>query len=473
MTGLFVRRVGLAFGLTLAGSSVAAQGGRFDLERTRTVLSRLIETALKDRGVPSISIALVKGDSIVWKAAFGYANVRTKTPATTETLYSTGSTFKSATATAIMQLVEQGKINLDAPVNRYLGDSPVQDRLQSEKPVTVTHILSHWSGLISGATTKPIWGRELPNPLEKMVSKLYSIRPPETKWEYNNFAYGLAGLIVQKVSGVEYEKYMVENVLRPLGVTTPHPVYPSAEMVELMALPYMTPPYVPGGPAAQPKPVQQVHYDVYPAGDIYLTPEDMARFLGAHVNGGTFQGHRILSEASVTKMHEPLFGGTYGFGFGIKKDDKGHTIITHGGGIPGQSSNMVGDVDAHVGVYYMSNSGAPGELADAAIALLRGEDYVPTAERKGVAVDSKVLDGYVGVYQLEGANTITITRDGSTLYAQMAGPQPKGELLAESPTRFVAKVFNFRLIFGKSSAGADQVTLDMGTIIQFGRKLDR
>jgi hypothetical protein len=239
-------------------------------------------------------------------------------------------------------------------------------------------------------------------------------------------------------------------------------------MVELMALPYM-----PGGPGGQPKPVQQVHYDVYPAGDIYLTPEDMARFLGAHVNGGAFQGHRILAEASVTKMHEPQFGGTYGFGFGIKKDDKGHTIITHGGGIPGQSSNMVGDVDAHVGVYYMSNSGAPAELADAAIALLRGEDYVPIAERKSVAVDSKVLDGYVGVYEVEGANTITITRDGSTLFAQTTGPQPKAELLAESPTRFLVKGPNFRLIFGKSAAGADQVTLDMGTIIQIGNKRAR
>ena len=229
-------------------SSAAPPVGQFDLERTKAVMSRLIEQKMKERGVPSVSIALVRGDSIVWKAAFGYANVRTKTPATTDTIYCTGSTFKSATATALMQLEEQGRFKLDQPVNKYLGDVQVQDRLQAEKPVTFRHILSHWSGLTAGAETKPLWGRELPKSLEKMVSSLYSVRPPETKWEYNNWAYGMAGLLVQKISGEEYEKYMVEHVLAPLGVTTPHPVYPSPEMVELMALPYE-----PGGASGKPR----------------------------------------------------------------------------------------------------------------------------------------------------------------------------------------------------------------------------
>ena len=363
----------------LVPTLAAAQTGRFDLEKTRTVLTGLIETAIKDRGIPSISIALVRGDSIVWTAAFGYANVRTKTSATRETIYSTGSTFKSATATALMQLQEQGKFNLDHPVNRYLGDIRVQDRLQAEKPVTFTHILSHWSGLTSGAVTKPIWERELPKPLEKMVSELYSVRPPETKWEYNNFAYGMAGLLIEKISGMEYEKYMLENVLKPLGITTDHPVYPSPEMVELMALPYM-----PGGPNGKPKPVAQVHFDVYPAGDVYLTAEDMARFLAMHLNDGVFRGKRIISAESAKKMREPQFGGVYGFGFSIRKDStSGHTIISHSGGIPGQSSFMSGDVDAKVGVYYMSNSGAPASIAVAALALLRGDYTAPPKTGSG------------------------------------------------------------------------------------------
>src|SRR3954468_14355191 len=122
---------------------------QFDLDHTEAVLTELIEKARKEKGVPSISIALVRGDAIVWKAAFGYANVRARTPATPETLYNAASTFKSVTATALMQLAERGKVKLDQPINSYLVESPVRDRIQSDKPVTFVHLLSHWSGLTS------------------------------------------------------------------------------------------------------------------------------------------------------------------------------------------------------------------------------------------------------------------------------------------------------------------------------------
>jgi CubicO group peptidase (beta-lactamase class C family) len=448
MINRFFRIIALVLILFLVGSQALSQKGDFDLEHTKKVLTELIQKALKERGIPSISIALVKEDKIVWKAAFGYANVRTKTPATPETIYCTGSTFKSATATALMQLVEQKKCKLKDPVNKHLGESRVQDRLQSEKPVTIRHILSHWSGLAPGANTKPIWGRELPKTLAEMTSGLYSIRAPEKKWEYNNYAYGMAGLLVEKISGNEYEEYMVEKVLKPLGIQTPRPVYPSAEMVELMALPYM-----PAGSEGKPRPVAQVHYDVYPAGDIYLTAEDMARFLGAHINGGVFNGNRILSEESVKEMHTPQYEGTYGFGFQIRKDEKDHTIIEHGGGIPGQSSYMMGDVDARVGVYFMSNSGAPTRIAKAAIQLLRGEEYIPPEKREFISVDQKVLDTYVGKYELMGEIILDITSDGGKLFIQIP-KRPKTELLAETETRFLVKGTDYSLEFVVDDNGA-------------------
>ena len=431
----------------LAPLPAAAQANQFDLEKTKTTLTGIINRVIQERGVPSVSIALVRGDSIVWKAAFGYANVRAKTPATPETFYSTGSTFKAATATAILQLVEQGKIGLDQPVNRYLGDDvQIQDRLQVDKPVTFRHILSHWSGLTAGANTKPIWGRELPKSLDKMVGTLYSVRAPETKWEYNNYAYGMAGLLVEKISGVEYEKYVVENILKPLGITTANPVYPSPEMIELMALPYTA-----GGPNGKPKPVGQVHFDVYPAGDLWLTAEEMARFLGAHLNGGVWQGKRILSEASVKLAHEPQFGGTYALGWSVSKDEKGHTIVSHTGGIPGMSSYMLGDVDAKVGVYFMSNSGAPTAIGDAALKLLRGEEWVPPAEKKAIALDSKTLDKYIGTYDLGGVS-VTISRSTTGLVLKAEG-QPEMALLAETPTRFFITSQPVTLTFATSAAG--------------------
>ncbi len=101
-------------------------------------------------------------------------------------LSSIGWSFKSVTATAVMQLAERGELKLSDTINRYLGDDQAQDRLQSEKPVNFTDSLSHWSGLTSGAEIEPIWGRKLPLTLEQRPSKPYSIRPPETKWEHNN-----------------------------------------------------------------------------------------------------------------------------------------------------------------------------------------------------------------------------------------------------------------------------------------------
>ncbi len=458
MTRRSLRLLGLMVLLIIPGSAAIAQGGRFDLEKTKAVLSTLIERTLADNGVPSISIALVRSDSIVWTAAFGYANMRTRTPATTETLYSTGSSFKSVTATALMQLVEQGKVKLDDPINNYLGDSKVKD--MPEKPVTFTTLLSHWSGLNNGARTEPIWGRKLPQTLEQFTSELHSVRPPETKWEYNNYGFGTAGLLVQKISGVEYEKYIVDNILKPLGVTTPHPVYPSPEMVEEMALPYS-----PGGSLGKPVPVAQVHFDVYPAGDIYLRPEDMARYLGAQINGGVFQGHRILSEESVREMHKERFTGDYGFGFWMVHDSAtGHTLIHHGGSIQGQKAFLIGDLDAHVGLYYMTNSdflpdAVPphwSSITDAALKLLRGENYTLKPERKGIKVDDKVLDSYVGTYDL-GRGSITISRVGHALAIQQGRTPAINELLAETPARFVERGSDVTFSFEGDGGGIDRL----------------
>jgi CubicO group peptidase (beta-lactamase class C family) len=298
-----------------------------------------------------------------------------------------------------------------------------------------------------------------------MASKLYTIRPPETKWEYNNYGYGLAGLIVQNVSGIDYETYMVDSVLRPLGVTTPHPVYPTPDMVERMALPYKA-----GGSLGKPVPEVQVHFDVYPAGDIYLRAEDMARYLGAQINGGVFNGHRMLSAESVHEMHIPRFGGTYGFGFWSTVDSTtGDTLIYHGGAIEGQRAFLVGDVNAHVGVYYMTNSDylpdavppAQSEIVYAALRLLRGQDYVPRPERKGIAVDDKVLDSYVGTYDM-GRGHIVITRVGHALGIQENGQPAINELYAETPTRFFQRGSNATITFEGDGGKIDRLVMEAG-----------
>lgn len=444
----------LASGLLLA--PLASQAGEFNLKHTEKVMTQLIERSMEERGVASASVALVKDDKIVWKAAFGYSNLRTRTLATPDTIYSTGSTFKSVTATALMQLQEQGKLSLNDPINRYLGENRVQDQLQAEVPVNFHHLLSGWSGLLPGASVKPIWGRELPPTLEEFTSRLYSIRAPETKWEYNNYAYGTAGLLVQEISDQEYEEYIVEHILKPLGVTTAHPAYPSPEMVEMMALPYSA-----GGSRGTPTAVGQVHFDVYPAGDLYLTAEDMARYLGAHLNGGMFNGQRILSEESVKDMHTNRFGGDYALGFWVETDENnGHTIIQHGGAIAGQRSMLRGDVDAKVGIYYMTNSDVELPIDRAALALLRGDDYELPPQRVGKKVDGKILDQYAGTYKSPEGIAVTFVRDGADLISKRGNSVT--ELLAESDESFYYAPFNSVITFVKDESGAvDRLELSL------------
>lgn len=253
---------------------VAAQQPIFDLERVRPAIEAAIRTEM-EQGTSSVSIALVSGDSVVWMAAFGNANATTRTAATPATIYSTGSTGKSVTAAAVMKLVEQGRVSLDLPVNRYLRDARVQDRLQSETPVTVRMLLNHVSGLTCDARTRPVYSRTLPPSLKELTERTYSIRAPNERFEYCNSAYGIAGYLIEQVTGQDYESFILEHILKPLGVTTPAPVNPTAQMSDLMAQPYRR------SESGQPVPVSRVFFDVIPAGDIYMTAGDMARFLGA------------------------------------------------------------------------------------------------------------------------------------------------------------------------------------------------
>jgi CubicO group peptidase (beta-lactamase class C family) len=232
-----------------------------------------------------------------------------------------------------------------------------------------------------------------------------------------------------------------------------------------MALPYGA-----GGSLGKPAPVAQVHFDVYPAGDIYLTAEDMARYLIAQLNGGVFQGKRILSEESVREMHTPRFGGDYGFGFWMVHDStSGHTLIHHGGAIAGQRAFLIGDLDAHVGVYYMTNSDylpdatppAQSEIVYAALKLLRGEAYVPRPQRKGIVVDEKLLNSYVGTYEL-GQGSIVVSRVGRALALQQNGQSAINELLAETPARFFVRGSNTAVTFEGDGGSIDRIVLEAG-----------
>jgi CubicO group peptidase (beta-lactamase class C family) len=446
-TGLIIGTLAVGVALCTA-SPLAAQNARAaDLGTVTARLETEIAKILKETGIPAISIALVRDGDVVWTGAYGYGNVGARVPATPDTYFSTGSTFKFVTATAIMQLVEKGKLDLDTPLNRVLGPELA---IAGADDVTFRHMLSHHSGLQGPVGTVPLWSRRAPRTPLDLIKGTKRIGPPGTEYRYCNECFGIMAWVVEKLSGQPWDQYVAESVLRPLGIDIPSASVPTPAMVEHMALPYDL-------RDNAPVPIEQVRYDVYSAGDVYLRAQDMARFLAAQLNSGVFRGKRILGEASTHEMQRRQFADEgYGLGTGVVENG-GHAYLQHGGSIPGFNSISLGEPATRMGVYIMSNSGssskAIGPLAQLALRLMRGENAEPLpgfASRTftEVALDTATLDQYVGQYQLAPDFVLTVSRDGPDFYIQGTG-QPRIRMFASSRIDFFLKAVEADLTFGR------------------------
>ena len=339
-------------------------------EVTKKILSKKIDSILKETGIPSISISLIKGDSIIWAEAFGYTNVKKQIPATSATIYSTGSNFKFVTATALMQLAEAGKLKLDDPINHYLGNSAIADFSSEGNPVTFRHLLSHHSGLKGPIEIVPLWERKVPKSLESIALQISAEEQPGTHFDYCNHCYAMVGLAIEKISNQSFEEYIVEKILGPLDIDSKGPIAPTPKMVEELALPYVL-------ENKKAIPEYQSRFDVFPAGDIYLSSPEMAKFLIAQLNGGMYKGKSILKESSIAQMQEPQFGSNYGLGARVfKKGDK--TYLYHTGQVPGFSTYFEIETSSRTGVYLASNAGGVqdilSEIAELALSRLNGNN---------------------------------------------------------------------------------------------------
>ncbi|MDA8017688.1 MAG: beta-lactamase family protein [Thermoanaerobaculia bacterium] len=328
-------------------------------------LAEAVEQVIAQTGLPSVSIAIVRDGVVAWAGAYGFANLAAQVPATTGSYYSAGSTFKLATATAVMQLVQKGSISLDTALNEVLGPELAIDGADN---VTVRHLLAHRSGLdafstarrinpVGPVSTVPLWSRRDFIAIEDVIRNTRPATPPGESFSYCNDCYGILGYVVERLSGQTFDEYVADHVLRPLGVEIETPSVPTPRVVERMALPYDV-------SSGRPSPVHQVRYDLAAAGDVYLTATDMARFLAAQMNDCRSGEVRLLSVDSCRELRRQQFEGRpYGLGISLARV-RDRELITHSGSIPGFSSFMVGEPASKQGVYVMANGfGADGALS--------------------------------------------------------------------------------------------------------------
>lgn len=370
-------------------------GQNVDIKKVAAELEPSIRQAMIEGKIPSASIALISGDKVIWTGAYGESNLWARTPATTETVYLIGSTFKAMSTIALFQLMEAGKFKLDDAVSKYIdftipGDDP-------KNPVTFRHLLTHTSGLDGDFGAIPLWSNDAPVTLDDFVRKSLKVaHPPMSKVEYSNAAFTFVGYLVEKLSGVPYRKYIQEHIFDPLEMTSTA-FDPTPDMDERLSVPYVV-----DAKTGRQRPSVRVRAAVFPAGIVYGTVLDQSNWLITNLNGGIFKGKRIISEATMEQMMTRQFdqfkGGIEGIwgnetaGFGLTwwtQVRDGDRYFAHSGSLSGYTAFLLGNRDRKFGFAILTNANRAHphlfKLADRAIDLMKkySVDQKPAAVSAG------------------------------------------------------------------------------------------
>jgi CubicO group peptidase (beta-lactamase class C family) len=341
-----------------------------------------VELEMRRLSIPGVSMAIVEGDEISQFRGFGSAHPSGEAP-TPQTPFFIGSVTKSFTALAVMQLVEAGKIELDAPVQRYLPWFRVAD-LTASSAMTVRHLLNHTSGLpmsVGELALTDFDGR--PDSLERQIRALASQKlsyPPGSEFDYNNTNYNILGLIIEATSGEAYADYVQKYIFDPLVMNHSYSLREIAKQ-DGLAMGYR---YWFGYPI--PAPNLSIPLSSLPSGQLISCAEDMAHYLIAQLNGGRYGEVQILSSSSIEEMHRPaveiremgMYIGHYTMGW-ISKVSGRSTIVTHSGIVPdfGAFAGLVPEQKKGIILLYNANHAvikpAFDEFGMGATELLAGE----------------------------------------------------------------------------------------------------
>jgi CubicO group peptidase (beta-lactamase class C family) len=300
-------------------------------------------------------VLVMKDGKILFSKGYGYADVKKKTPVTPDgTLFRPGSISKLFTWTSVMQLVEQGKLDLDRDVNDYL-DFRIPPKFG--KPITLRNIMTHTSGF---QETAEDMGPKNLKPLGWYVKTHVPPRifPPGVTPAYSNFATTMAGYIVERVSGLPFNDYVEQNIFIPLGMTHATFRQPLPAALE----PMMSNGYKLGSQPAKPFELIQP----WPAGSLSITASDISHFMLAHLQDGQFEGKQILRPETARLMHARAFENlpsmnAMALGF-YEETRNGHRIIGHGGDTAWFHSDLHLIPDAGVGFFVSYNSAGKREI---------------------------------------------------------------------------------------------------------------
>lgn len=367
---------------------------------------QLLSEKFKSNETGATALISKKGQ-IIYKKAFGMANLELNVPMQTENVFRIGSISKQFTAIAILQLMEQGKLSLQDDITKFIPDYPTHGH-----KITVEHLLTHTSG-IKSYTNMIEFGpiSRLDKKPEELI-QFFKNQPmefaPGTKWNYNNSGYFLLGYIIEKVSGKTYPEYIEENIFKALGMNNSY--YGSdSKIIKNRAAAYGKDDigFVNAEPLSMTLP--------YAAGSLQSTVEDLYKWNQAVLT------YKLVKKETLDKAFTPyvLADGKqtdYGYGWGIE-NIQGSTAIQHGGGIPGFLTKGIylPKEDVFVAVFSNCDCNSPEETAVKLAALTIGKPFEYTESK----VDTSAMKQLVGVYEIAGDEEQRyITYSDGKLYSQ-------------------------------------------------------
>jgi CubicO group peptidase (beta-lactamase class C family) len=398
---------------TVPELAVATSVEPASLDAVAAGLDGAMAETMAQHAIPAGIFVLVADGAIAHAQGYGHTGLDRDTPVDPQrTRFDIGSVSKLLTATAVMQQVEKGALDPHADVNDYLTELEIPDTFA--EPVTTAHLLTHTAGfgeyyLLGSAAPGPGETDPLADSLSRFVPP--RVRAPGIAHQYDNFGMGLAGHLVENVSGETFEGYVTDNILQPLGMSRSSygRAVPDADDVR----PHEA---LPGADGAGEVPPMYVNS--LPTGGLWTTGEDIAAFMLAYLGDGEHNGTRILEPDTVTEMHRTQFtphpelaGIGYGFFEHLVGERRG---VQHGGSWVGASAHLYLLPDADLGMFVAFNHGAGVEVTHTLIyeAL---DDLFPVDPEPVSGASDIDAGSYAGQYRWNRHDTFTFMRVVSTL----------------------------------------------------------
>jgi CubicO group peptidase (beta-lactamase class C family) len=425
-----------------------------DLPAQLAAIEKVVEEQRKEKGIPGLSLVIVKDDQVIYAKGFGLRDVERNLPVTTATLFAIGSCTKAFTAMAAVMSQDEGKLSLDDSPKKYLPVFKINDSQIDEK-ITIRDLLSHRSGL---AGTDLAWYTGALN-REEVIRVAGTAKPTAKlgeKFQYQNVMYSAAGEAVAKAQNSTWEKLMQERFLRPLGMKMSRLSVREMQQAPDYSLGYD---YSTETKQTRRLPMRDLT-NIAPAGALNSNALDMAQWLRLLLGGGVFEGKRLVSEKGFEQLFSKVtnIAPTVDYGLGwLVTDWNGHKIATHGGGIDGFNSEVSLMPDQKLGFVLLTNVSRAGLLGNVRSAIWENLTGKPQADKTGATVkkyetvttviqssspsasSQTDLQREVGIYNLAAANLdmeVTLT-DGHLVLNVPGQPAYKLENIGGRRYKFI------------------------------------